>query len=91
MVKHPTFNATRTVTIQARREEIWLWLVQIGCKRAGWYSYDWLDNPGIPSANRIVLELQHVQVGDLIPMSPDGKQCFWVKDFEANRWMQWTP
>jgi hypothetical protein len=91
VVKHPTFNATRAVTIQVRREEIWLWLVQIGCKRAGWYSYDWLDDLGIPSANRIVLELQHLQVGDLIPMSPDGKQGFWVKDFEANRWMQWTP
>jgi hypothetical protein len=49
------------------------------------------DNLGIPSANRIVPELQHLQVGDMIPMSPDGKQGFWVKDFEANRWMLWTP
>jgi 2-oxoacid dehydrogenases acyltransferase (catalytic domain) len=89
VVMHPTFNATRAVTIQARPEEIWTWLVQIGCKRAGWYSYDWLDNLGIPSAERIVPELQHVAVGDLIPMSPDGKQGQWVKDFEANQWMLW--
>ncbi len=89
VVKHPTFNATRAVTIQARPEEIWPWLVQIGFKRAGWYSYDWLDNLGIPSADHIVPELQHVAVGDLIPMSPDGKQGQWVKDFEANRWMLW--
>ena len=89
MVKSPTFNATRAVTIKARPEEIWPWLVQIGCKRAGWYSYDWIDNLGIPSANRIVPELQHLEVGDLIPMSPDGKQGFWIKDFEANRWMLW--
>ena len=38
------FNATRAVTVEARPEEIWPWLVQIGCKRAGWYSYDWIDN-----------------------------------------------
>jgi hypothetical protein len=89
VVKSPTFNATRGVTIQAQPEEIWPWLVQIGCKRAGWYSYDWIDNLGIPSANRIVPELQHMEVGDLIPMSPNGKQGFWVKDFESNRWMLW--
>lgn len=89
VVKHPTFNATRAVTIQARPEEIWPWLVQMGIKRAGWYSYDWLDNLGIPSADRIIPELQHVAVGDLIPMSPDGKQGLWVKDFKPNQWMLW--
>jgi hypothetical protein len=89
VVQSPTFNATRAVTIQARPEEIWPWLVQIGCKRAGWYSYDWIDNLGIPSANRIVPELQHLEVGDLIPFSPDGKQGMWVKAFERNRWVLW--
>jgi hypothetical protein len=89
VVKDPTFHATRAVTIQVRPEEIWPWLVQMGIKRAGWYSYDWLDNLGIPSADRIVPELQHLAVGDLIPMSPDGKQGQWVKDFEPNQWMLW--
>jgi hypothetical protein len=89
VVKHSTFNATRVVTIQARPEEIWPWLVQIGCKRAGWYSYDWIDNLGKPSAQHIIPELQHVAVGDMIPFSPDGKQGMWVKTFEANRWMLW--
>jgi hypothetical protein len=90
VVKHPTFNATRAVTIQARPEEIWLWLVQIGVTpRAGWYSYDWIDNLGRPSAERIIPELQHVAVGDLIPYSPDGKVGQWVKAFEPNQWMLW--
>jgi hypothetical protein len=89
VVKQPTFNATRAVTIQARPEEIWPWLVQIGTKRAGWYSYDWLDNPGHHSAERIIPELQHLAVGDFIPISLDGKQGQWVKDFEPNRWMLW--
>jgi len=89
VVKHPTFNATRGVTVQARPEEIWPWLLQMGVTRAGWYSYDLFDNLGKPSAERIIPELQHVEVGDVIPMSPDGKQGLWVKDFEPNQWMLW--
>ena len=65
----PTFNATRAVTIRARPEEIWPWIVQIGFTRAGWYSYDWIDNLGRPSAERIVPEIQNLDVGDRIPMS----------------------
>ncbi len=89
VVKHPTFNATRAVTIQARPEEIWPWLLQMGVTRAGWYSYDLFDNLGKTSAERIIPEFQHVAVGDVIPMSPDGKQGMWVKDFAPNQWMLW--
>jgi hypothetical protein len=49
---------------------VWPWLVQIGLGRAGWYSYDWIDNDGRPSADRIVPEFQDLDVGDLIPMLP---------------------
>lgn len=89
IVKKTTFNATRAITIQARPEQIWPWLVQIGHKRAGWYSYDWVDNLGRPSAERIIPDLQNLKVGDLIPISPDGKMGFWVKALEPNRWMLW--
>lgn len=89
IVERPTFNATRAVTVDAAPEAIWPWLVQIGIKRAGWYSYDWIDNLGRPSAERIIPELQRLEVGDLIPLSPDGRQGFWVKDLEPNRWMLW--
>ena len=89
VVKHPTFNATRGVTINARPKDIFPWLAQIGIKRAGWYSYDWIDNLGKPSAQRIIPELQRLEVGDLIPMSPNGKMGLWVKDLELNRWLLW--
>jgi hypothetical protein len=87
VVKHATFNATRAVTIQARPEEIWPWVVQMGVNRAGYYSYDLIDNLGRPSAQRIIPELQQVAVGDLIPIY--GTFGFWVKDFAPNRWMLW--
>lgn len=89
VVAHPTFNATRAVTVAAQPEQIWPWLLQIGVGRAGWYSYDLLDNLGRPSAKRIVPEWQHVAVGDVIPMSPNGKVGPWVKAFDPNRWMLW--
>jgi hypothetical protein len=89
IVKDPTFNATRAVTIRARPEEIWPWIVQIGMNRAGWYSYDLLDNLGRPSARRILPQFQNPKIGDVIPMSPDGKQGPYVKDFEQDRWMLW--
>jgi hypothetical protein len=56
---------THGITMRAWPTEIWFWLVQMGCRRAGWYSYDGLDNGGVPSADRIVPELQRVEVGDL--------------------------
>jgi len=85
VVRRPTFNATRAVTVNARPEHIWPWIVQMGFGRAGWYSYDLIDNLGRPSAERIIPELQKVAVGDLVPIF--GKMGFWVRDFRPNEWM----
>lgn len=89
IVERPTFNATRGVGIHAGPEDIWPWIVQMGFGRAGWYSYDWIDNLGRPSAEEILPEMQRLEVGDLIPMSPDQKMGVWVKDFETHQWMLW--
>ncbi len=89
VVSNPSFIATRGVTIRARPEEIWPWLVQIGSKRAGWYSIDWMDNAGIPSTRRILPEFQHIEVGDFIPFTPNGKNGMWVKAFESSHWILW--
>jgi len=63
-------STTRAITIAARPEQVWPWLVQLGYGRAGWYSYDWIDNDGRRSADRVVPELQDLEVGDQIPMIP---------------------
>ena len=89
IVGDPSFDATRAVTIHAPAESIYPWIVQMGVNRAGWYSYDLLDNLARPSAEVILPEHQNVQIGTLIPMSPDGKQGMYVKDFRANEWMFW--
>jgi hypothetical protein len=92
LVTRPTFNATRAITIAATPEQIWPWLVQVGLTRAGWYSYDILDNLGRPSARHIIPELQNLAPGDVVPMSPDGKQGIPVHSMNEPHSMIWgTP
>ena len=83
LVKNPTFNATRAVTINAPAERIWPWIVQIGYKRAGFYSWDILDNDGIPSAERIMPEYQDLKIGDFVPLSEETDAE--VVNLEPNR------
>jgi hypothetical protein len=89
LVPRPTFNATRAISITATPESIWPWLVQVGVTRAGWYSYDLLDNLGRPSARRIVPEWQHLAPGDIVAMSPDGLHGIGVHSMDAPHTMVW--
>ena len=43
LLADPTYSGTMAIIVNARPEEIWPWLVQIGYQRGGLYSYDWLD------------------------------------------------
>jgi hypothetical protein len=83
-VPHPTLSATRAVTIEAPPEEVWPWLVQIGKGRAGFYSYEWVENLmglGIKNVDRILPEFQQLKAGDQIPgLGP-------VKAVESNRFL----
>jgi len=87
----PQLNATRAVTIAAPPEDIWPWLVQWGWNRAGFYSYDLLDNLGRPSARQILPQFQHLQVGDWVPMG--GKTtpytAYQVAQVEPGKLMLW--
>jgi hypothetical protein len=92
LVEAPTLDATRAITISAQPDEIWPWLAQVGLNRAGWYSYDLLDNLGRPSAREIIPDLQDIKVGDVMPMSPDGKHGIRVHALDPPHSMIWgTP
>jgi len=62
--------ATRAITIHASVEDVWPWLMQLGYSRAGWYSYDWIDNDFRHSADEVLPEFQGLAVGDRILMAP---------------------
>ena len=78
-------GSTMGVTIHAPAGAIWPWLVQMGCGRAGWYSHDRLDNGGIPSADRLLPELGHLEVGDRMWSSPGGRTWFEVVELDPGK------
>jgi hypothetical protein len=85
---------THAITIHRRPDEVWPWLVQMGAgSRAGWYSYDWLDNGRRPSAARIEPALQQVSVGTVFPALPGITDCFTLLAFEPERHLilGWSP
>ena len=65
-----TLIATRSITINALPQDVFPWIRQMGFGRAGWYSYDWLDNLGRKSATTIHDEWQTVEAGDKVPSGP---------------------
>jgi hypothetical protein len=82
LVPHPRLGYTRAITINAPVEAVWPWLAQIGQGRGGLYSFDGLENLvrcNIHSLDRIADEYQHLSVGDLVRMGPDGFPCFRVQ------------
>jgi hypothetical protein len=70
LCRDATLIATRSITISAPPEDVFPWIRQMGFGRAGWYSYDWIDNLGRKSANRVLKEWQSVEAGDKIPAGP---------------------
>ena len=75
IISNPTLVSTSAITIDAPPEVIWPWLLQIGYKRGGLYSYDWLDRLfgflDRPSSKLILPEFQHLSVGDKIYFGPE--------------------
>ena len=74
-ISHPDAQWTRAITVEARAEAVWPWLVQIGHGRGGYYSYPWLERlMGLRATHRdrINPAWQHLTEGDSIPAEPDG-------------------
>ena len=85
LVPEPVLSLTHAIDIGAPPERVWPWLVQMGAGRAGWYSYDRVDNGGRHSAERILPELQRLAVGDVMPAVPGAADAFMVASVEPRR------
>jgi hypothetical protein len=75
-------STTRAIKVDAPPDQVFPWLMQIGYGRGGWYSYDWLDNDGKPSVDRIDPGLQRLAPGDRIEMLPGMGPV--VREIEQN-------
>jgi hypothetical protein len=85
LVPDAIWTTTHAVTIHAPLESVWPWLAQMGGGRAGWYSYDHIDNGGHPSAESILPEYQQIVPGDVLPALPGAKEAFLVAEVEVPR------
>lgn len=80
-------TTTMACTLNAPPADVWPWLVQMGCNRAGWYSWDRLDNGGVPSAEEIHPEWQQIEVGQHLDSVPNGRTWFEVAAVEPERFL----
>lgn len=93
LIRDPIASLTHAITIQRAPHGVWPWLVQMGADRAGWYSYDFIDNGRRPSADRIMPALQTIAAGELFPAVPGATDGFHVLAFETVRHLVlgWRP
>jgi hypothetical protein len=69
LVPDAHYRIDHAVTVRAPADSVWPWLVQIGQDRAGFYSYDRLEQligDDVHNADRIHPEWQDRKVGDLV-------------------------
>jgi hypothetical protein len=74
LLEDADLTATRAITVDAPPSSIWPWLAQMGVGRGGAYTYDWIERLfglDIHNVDRIVPELQNLQVGDVLPIRPN--------------------
>jgi hypothetical protein len=94
LIAHPIQSLTYAITIACPPQEVWPWLAQMGSgRRAGWYSYDRIDNAGRHSAESILCSLQDVAVGTTFPVLPGIDDGLTVVQFEreASLVLAWRP
>jgi hypothetical protein len=82
--------STRAVSIDAPAAKVWSWLAQMGpAPRAGAYTYDWIENLlglNMHSANRVLPEYQHPEIGDTIAL---GANQMRLERVEPERVLAW--
>jgi len=91
LVPVPRVVYNRAVTVHAKPEEIYPWLVQMGAERGGMYTYSWFETNilrcELINADRIHEEWQDLKVGAKVKMCPGdwGPPAYEVAILEPNR------
>lgn len=72
LVPAPRWTWTHGIEVAAPADEVWPWVAQIGADRAGFYSYEWLENLvgcRVRNADRVHPEWQ-LRLGDGLLLHP---------------------
>jgi hypothetical protein len=90
LVPEPHWSFTHGVEIDAPAERVWEWVAQIGADRAGFYSYQWLENvlgTNVRNAETIHPEWQ-LALGETLVLHPDpSAPRMQVAALEPGRWL----
>jgi hypothetical protein len=88
LIPQPIGSLIHAITIARAPRDVWPWLAQMGAgSRAGWYSYDCLDNGRRPSAARIVPQLQDLSIGMVFPALPGAVDGFKLLAFQPDSFL----
>lgn len=90
LLDRPDRVATRAIGIDAPASAVWPWLAQMGpSPRGGAYTYDWIENLlglDMHSADRVLPEFQHPQIGDTISL---GARTMRLERLESDHVISW--
>ncbi|MBX9298716.1 hypothetical protein [Chromobacterium piscinae] len=79
-------TATRAITINTSKAEVWKWLIQLGADRGGFYSYSFIEEAlGYETRyqNAITPEFKEIKVGDLVRGSINEKHSIVPYSFKV--------
>lgn len=88
LVPEPLWSWTHGIEVQAAPERVWGWIAQIGADRAGFYSYQWLENLvgcHIQNANAVHPEWE-LKLGDPLLLHPKAPALS-IALLERNRYL----
>jgi hypothetical protein len=88
LVPEPRWSWTHGIVIAAPPEAVWPWIAQIGATRAGFYSYQWLENLvgcEVHNAEAIHPEWE-MKLGDELYVHPDAPPLK-VAALTRGRWL----
>ncbi|MFM9434737.1 hypothetical protein ACFDR9_001798 [Janthinobacterium sp. CG_23.3] len=84
--KNLAITATRAISINASRSEVWKWLIQLGADRGGFYSYSFIEEAlGYETRHQdaITPEFKEIKAGDLVRGSINEKHSIVPYNFEV--------
>lgn len=85
-IPDPVAVLDHAIDVTAPPGAVWPWLAQMGAwPKAGWYSYDFLDNRGHSSLDRVDPGLTQIGIGSVFPALPEVTDCFILTALEENR------
>jgi hypothetical protein len=85
----PRWQWTHAIEIDASPAAVWPWIAQIGSDKAGFYSYQFLENLAgcdIQNADHIVERWQNPAVGDTLRLHPEIPGLP-IVEVEPGRWL----